>query len=213
MPTSSRLRRIGSRRFWSATGAVLSVFATLWATLIGQTILQILASPPSSRARFLRAASHACAHLPAAPGMAVPGPGGQAELPQEATMKSADAITHIQNNFNERAPEPLELTAQDLLTLSAPAPYVTEYRAFEQMFGETAFAFDQMQQTIDRLASLGTGRGTDVYRRDLASVLNAIAGTFRQSHEAERPWLSTAATRMRPRPSTLDLLGEFAAYF
>lgn len=175
MRTKFRLRRIGSRRFWSATGAVLSVFATLWATLIGQTIPQILASPQSSRTQFLRAANHACSALPAEPGMGVPGPSGRAELPHDVEMKSSDAITRIQNSFEQQAYEPLESAARGLLTLTAPAPYATEYRAFEQLFGDTAFAFDQLQQTIDRLEPKRT---MDAYRKALANVLDANMAVF-----------------------------------
>jgi hypothetical protein len=177
MRMNPRLHRIGSRRFWSAAGAVLSVFATLWATLVGQTVPQILASSSSPQARFLHAANHACSRLPAAPGMAVPGPGGRAELPRNVEIKSSDALVRIQNDFTERAYEPLELTARSLLALTAPVPYATEYRTFEQLLGETVFAFDQLQQTIDQLGAV-TEQSISAYRRALASVLDANMAVF-----------------------------------
>jgi hypothetical protein len=178
MRTNSRLHRIGARRFLSATGAVLSVFATLWATLVGQTVPQILASSSSPRARFLHAANHACSRLPAAPGMAEPGPGGQAELPRNVEMKTPDAIIRIQNDFNKRAYEPLELAERDLLALTAPAPYAIEYRTFEQLLGETVIAFDRLQQTMDFLDGPAREPSAGTYRRALASVLNANMAAF-----------------------------------
>ncbi len=175
----SRLHGVGSRRFWSATGAVLSVFATLWATLVGQTVPQILASSPSPQARFFHATSRACSRLPAAPGMAVPGPGGRAELPRNVEMKSPDAILRSQNDFSARAYEPLVLAARDLLTLTAPAPYATEYRTFEELLGETVFAFDGLRrQTMDLLKGPATERNIGAYRRALASVLDANMAVF-----------------------------------
>jgi hypothetical protein len=154
------------------------VFATLWATLVGQTVPQILASSSSPQARFFHAAHHACSQLPAAPGMAVPGPGGRAELPHNVEMKSPDAILRIQNDFGERAYEPLVLAARDLLTLTAPAPYATEYRTFEQLLGETVFAFDRLRQTMDLLGGPATERSTGAYRRALASALDANMAVF-----------------------------------
>lgn len=110
--------------------------------------------------------------------MAVPGPSGRAELPRNVEVKSPDAIIHIQNDFNERAYEPLELTARDLLALIAPAPYAAEYRTFEQLLGDTAFAFDRLQQTIDRLGQPARERSISAYRRALASVLDANMAVF-----------------------------------
>jgi hypothetical protein len=110
--------------------------------------------------------------------MAVPGPGGRAELPRNVEVKSPDTLVRIQNDFNERAYEPLELTARSLLALTAPVPYATEYRTFEQLLGETVFAFDQLQQTIDQLGQSVTEQSISAYRRALASVLDANMAVF-----------------------------------
>jgi hypothetical protein len=110
--------------------------------------------------------------------MAVPGPGGRAELPRNVEVKSPDALVRIQNDFNERAYEPLELTVRNLLALAAPVPYTAEYRTFEQLLGETVFAFDQLQQTIDRLGPSVREQSISAYRRALASVLDANMAVF-----------------------------------
>ena len=173
MKVKFKLRRVGSKRFWSAVGAALSVVATLWATLIGQTIPQLLSSTQSSRSRFIHEANNACAGLPAAPGMAVPGPGGRSELPRDVEMRSSDAILGVDDKLDRRVDEPFIATAQALLAIEAPASYTLEYRAFEMLLSNTDLALDELEHTLDLLQQPAVERSMKAYRAALARLLDA----------------------------------------
>lgn len=117
-----RLRELGTTRFWSRVGAVLGLLATLWATLVGQTIPDLLRSRTSPVAEFRDTGNRICGRLPQASGYRIPGPAGASQLDRARSLSNR-AANNLAHDFLVTTVNPLDATIQQLLTLVAPPAY------------------------------------------------------------------------------------------
>jgi hypothetical protein len=115
-------RALRSRQFWTGAGALLGVAATLWATLVGQTVPQLLTDENATLVRFRGKVDEQCPQQaqPTIPGLLLQTNGGL----------SARRYVHRDELMHEEAA--LSAVVANLAALDPPHQYQDEYAAFQK---------------------------------------------------------------------------------
>jgi hypothetical protein len=130
-PPPSPTRWYRSTRFWSGAGAVLGLSATLWATLVGETIPQIISSSRSPIESFRHSVGSACRKLP--PSVTSIAELSQTKLPSDGRPRlySGTTASVIAAGANAKLYTAVDEVARALLTIQPPAALVPEFRRFQ----------------------------------------------------------------------------------
>jgi hypothetical protein len=118
-----RLAELDLTRLLSRVGAVLALLATLWATLIGRTIPDLLRSNQPPLVEFRTAAQHACSRLPQA-GSTTNGVSGSPHRPVTGAVAE-----RLGRQFDDDTWLPFDAVTKQLLTLTAPSLISSDLRS------------------------------------------------------------------------------------
>jgi hypothetical protein len=198
MDIRHKLLRIGSTRFWSRVGATLGLLATLWATLVGKTLPELLASSKPPITRFHQAANRSCSRLPQSNTSPDPTLIAGPRVNSTTRVLTSHDVFALGEQFLGKVADPASDVTRDLFAIeSPPLQYASEYRLFEQDWTGTARGLYSLYlMTEDDLYSLYfvrsdlprpvlPGSRAQDYRRSLASILERVRTVIRRAHNAE----------------------------
>lgn len=163
-----------STRFWSATGATLGVLATLWATLIGETIPQIVSSSHSPIAEFRRAANSACAPLPQYVTSVFELDDSRVRIYGRPHVYPSHVVRALAERVDLAVYRPIEGVASTLLTVEAPTALAPEYARFRERWTVLTRALLSLVSSTYELSHPAPG-----YQRVVRALLTTDSRAFR----------------------------------
>jgi hypothetical protein len=149
MGLRQHLSQFGSTRFWVGLATILGATATLWGTLVGKTVPDLLSSP-SPVASFHQAANRACARLPKANTSPYPANIAGSQVGEFMATPSARNLIATDERLSRRIVDPVNEITQALFAIEGTPPqYAAEYRDFEQQWVSVAHGVSLLDVKIE----------------------------------------------------------------
>jgi hypothetical protein len=202
-----RATRVGKTSSWAKVGAVLGLLATLWTTLVGQTVPELLRANADPVAQFHAGANRVCAKLPQENSHYSSRPEGPAEV-HPALRRDLARAYHLATQFNRRTVQPFHGTTQDLLTIVAPHTYEAVWPRFQQWMVALGRDLDALRSAVFDIASAASRAHL---RASLVRAQRAYARAVRAMDQALLMRLDDCVAALAAKTNEIYALNETIA--